>query len=60
MPAPFDSCVKGGGKVRTVTGPSKEHGLKEGEYVHYCTLKGKSHRGYVKRNKTLDALKKGK
>ena len=58
MPREFDSCVKDGGKVRTVTGPGK--GLKEGEYVHYCTLKGKSYRGYVKRNKTLDALKKGK
>lgn len=52
MPASFDKCVKNGGKVRTISGPNKEHGLKTGEYVHYCTLNGKSYRGYVKKKKS--------
>src|SRR3990172_7515030 len=45
MPKEFEMCVKGGGKVRTVSGPSKEHGLKDGEFVRFCMLDGKSHRG---------------
>lgn len=49
MPADFDKCVKEGGKVRRVSGPNKEHGLKAGEYVNYCMKDGKSHRGYVKK-----------
>lgn len=48
MPADFDRCVENGGKVRTVSGPNKEHGLKKGEYVRYCTIDGKSYRGEVK------------
>ena len=51
MPKGFDSCVKNGGKVRRVSGPSEEHGLKAGEYRNYCILNGKSHRGHVKRKK---------
>ena len=49
MPAAFDACVKGGGRVRTVTGPNRKFGLASGEYVHVCFLNGKMHRGYVKK-----------
>jgi hypothetical protein len=50
MPKAFEKCVKNGGKVRTVSGPSKKHGLDDGEYVKYCTDKnGKTHRGEVKK-----------
>jgi hypothetical protein len=47
MPKAFEQCVENGGKVRTVSGPNKEHGLGSGEYVKYCTIGGKSHRGHV-------------
>jgi len=54
MPADFDKCVKDGGKVRTVKGPNKEHGLKEGETVAYCIIekdgKEKSFRGEIKKS----------
>jgi len=59
MPADFDRCVKDGGKVRTVSGPSKEHGLKEGEYVRFCSKGGKSYRGYVQKNHLENEMKKG-
>jgi hypothetical protein len=36
MPAAFEKCVKEGGKVRTVSGPSKTPKLKKGEYIHVC------------------------
>ena len=48
MPKGFDDCRKNGGKIRTVTGPNKQMGLKANEYVHICVLKGKVHRGEVK------------
>lgn len=49
MPAGFDRCNKNGGKVRTVSGPNKRYGLREGEYVHICVDQdGNVHRGYVK------------
>ena len=41
MPAKFDACVSGGGKVRTKSLPN-------GKYIHICFLKGKSYAGYVK------------
>jgi hypothetical protein len=47
MPAAFMACTQAGGKVRRVSGPSKEHHLKANEYVDYCTLEGKSYRGHV-------------
>lgn len=49
MPQAFDNCVKNGGRVRRVSGPNKKNGLAKGEYVNYCFLDGKSHRGYVKK-----------
>lgn len=49
MPAGFEKCVSEGGRVRRVSGPNKEHGLKAGEYVNYCYDKsGNSFRGEVK------------
>lgn len=51
MPKAFNECVKKGGKVRTKRGPSKEHGLKAGEYVKYCFIDGKSYRGHVSKKK---------
>jgi hypothetical protein len=56
MPADFDRCVRQGGKVRTVSGPDKEHGLAEGEYVRYCFSGGKSYRGEVRKKKKSNAL----
>jgi hypothetical protein len=41
MPAAFENCRKGGGKVRTIT-------LKGGKYMHICILNGKSYKGEVK------------
>jgi len=57
MPADFDKCERDGGRIRTVTGPNKQMGLKEGEYVHICVDKqGKVHRGYVKTSRA-DSLR---
>jgi hypothetical protein len=60
MPKEFESCVKNGGKVRTISGPSKEHGLGNDEYVRYCYKDGKSFRGEVKKNKKVQELNKSK
>lgn len=60
MPADFEKCVKEGGRVRTVSGPNKDHGLKEDQYVHYCYKDGKSYRGEVKTNEKAKMMKKGK
>ena len=49
MPQGFEACEKSGGRVRRVSGPNKEHGLKEGEYVNYCYKGGNSYRGEVKK-----------
>ena len=51
-PEGFTQCVNKGGKVRTVSGPNNEHGLKRGQYMHYCVLDGKSYRGEVKTRKS--------
>lgn len=51
MPRAFENCVKKGGRVRTVTGKSEEHGLSHDEYVKYCYLNGKSYRGHVHKKK---------
>ena len=45
MPADFDKCVAGGGRVRTKD-------LGNGKYMHICWDKeGKSHAGEVKTKK---------
>ncbi len=56
MPKEFNDCVKNGGKVTTVSGPSKDHGLKKDEYVHYCTINGKTYRGEVKKKKEGNSM----
>jgi phage I-like protein len=48
FPADFERCVRQGGRVRTISGPNKEHGLSKDEYVKYCYKDGKSYRGEVK------------
>lgn len=60
MPKAFDRCVKGGGRVRKVSGPSKKHGLKKGEHVNFCFIGGHSFRGYVKKMKKAKKGKRGK
>jgi len=52
MPKGFEDCVKNNGKVRRVSGPSKEHGLEAGEYVNYCIIGDKSYRGEVHKKKS--------
>lgn len=49
MPKEFDVCVRNKGRVRTVSGPSKHHGLGPDEYVQYCFLEGESFRGDIKK-----------
>jgi len=56
MPAEFDRCVKAGGRVRTVSGPNTRLGLKKGEYVKFCFLKGKSFRGHVHKRSPLEKV----
>lgn len=53
MPAAFDKMVKAGGKVHTVTGPSKQFGLKAGEYMHVAFMNGNMERGNVKKKNVL-------
>ena len=45
MPADFERCVKGGGRVRTKK-------LKDGKYMHICYDKSGSHAGEVKHAKS--------
>jgi len=51
MPAAFEKCKKNGGKIRTVSGPSKKWELKKNEYVHVCILDDKTYRGHTKKKK---------
>ena len=44
MPAGFDKCRAGGGKIRTKK-------LGGGKYMHICFLNGKSYPGEVKTRK---------
>ena len=46
MPATFDACVNGGGRVRTKK-------LGGGKYMHICFKDGKSYAGEVKKKETL-------
>lgn len=48
MPAKFLKCIKDGGRVWTVTGPSKRHGLKRNQYRKYCAKDGKIYPGEIK------------
>jgi len=59
FPADFERCVRQGGRVRTISGPNKEHGVGKGEYVKYCYLNDKSYRGEVKtKSKQASELRK--
>ena len=51
MPEAFEKCVRNGGRVRTISGPNKDHGLAKSEYVRYCYINGESFRGEVKKKK---------
>jgi len=51
MPEAFEKCERNGGRIRTVSGPAKDHGLGRNEYVRYCFLAGESYRGEVKKKK---------
>ena len=46
MPAAFDACVSGGGRVRTKK-------LGGGKYMHICFKDGKSYAGEVKKKESL-------
>lgn len=60
MPKAFDDCVKGGGRVRTISGPNKKFGLGKNEYVKVCFNKSGMHRGYKHTNERAGAVSKGK
>ena len=51
MPKAFDTCVNGGGRVRTLSGPSKKFGLKTGEFRRICFKDGESNLGEIKKKK---------
>jgi hypothetical protein len=51
MPKEFNECVEKGGRVRTLSGPDEEHGLKENQYMHICYLGKESFAGEVKTKK---------
>lgn len=44
MPKGFKSCVKRGGRVRTIV-------PKRGKYMHICYIGGKSYHGHVHKKK---------
>jgi len=48
MPEAFEKCREAGGRIRTITGPSKQFGLSNGQYVHVCFQGKKMVRGEVK------------
>ena len=53
MPEAFEACREAGGKIRTISGPSKRYGLKANQYVRVCvTAAGKVIRGetHTKKN----------
>ena len=61
-PLSFEKCVLGKGRVFTVKGPNKQHGLKADEYCRYCVKGGKSFKGAVsksKNNPMAERLKHG-
>jgi hypothetical protein len=52
MPAGFEKCQNTKGhRIRTISGPNKEHGLKKGEYMHVCFVHGEMHPGEKKTKK---------
>lgn len=58
MPKAFESCVKRGGKVRTITSADKigkRVGLAKGEYMHVCFKGGKMFLGEKKHKSPVAA-----
>ncbi|HKB54564.1 MAG TPA: hypothetical protein VKD22_11230 [Ramlibacter sp.] len=51
MPKAFDACVRGGGRVRTIT-------PKSGVYLYVCWLNGKSYRGELHHKKKRKGRRK--
>ena len=43
MPRAFDACVKGKGRVRTISGPNKGAKLKVGQFRRICIPRGGGH-----------------
>ena len=65
MPKAFDACVKGGGRVRTVTPKSslgKRFGLDGDKFTRVCFPKGGGEmvRGETKTNQKMKAFERGK
>ena len=60
MPKSFDSCVSGGGRVRTVSGPNKKMGLSKSQYCKVCFDGKGMHRGHVKTKSKAAAVGEGK
>ena len=48
MPEAFEACQKARGRIRTISGPSKQFGLKAGQYMHVCFQGKKMAKGEVK------------
>jgi len=46
MPENFNKCKQNGGKIRTISGPSKQFGLEKNEYMHVCFLNNEMFRGH--------------
>ena len=54
MPQGFENCRKRGGRIRTISGPSKQFDLQDGEYRHVCWLNNEPHWGEKKTKKDSD------
>lgn len=52
MPKAFEACVASGGRVRRITGPSKQFALKGGQYRNVCFKNGKMTMGHVHSKKS--------
>ena len=58
MPAEFDACRSSGGKIRTISGPDKQWGLGDNEYLHICVKKdGSVVRGEKKQKVKIEGKK---
>ena len=60
MPEAFEKCRKAGGRIRTVSGPSKHWKLKADEYCKVCWKGGKPARGHTKTKAVTRAIREAK
>lgn len=60
MPAGFDACRKGGGRIRTMSGPNKKFGLGAGQFMRVCFNDSGMHRGEVRTKQRQREVAKGK